>query len=458
MKRWLPWLSLPLIVSVVVFFSRSSSPSLLKDTDTATMIAAIESRHSPISWFGGDWPLQNHFYRPISALSFEADLAVYGHNAWGFGLTNALLAIACILLTFSCVYELTQKPWLAGLSSAMFGLWHVLTPIPGFVSGLFWILSFLPLLGIRSGLKKLPSIASSIFVFLFCTQLSQPVFQFIGRIEPWIPGRTASIMTVFALATIALFARYQRILMPGEQKQKPMTAFEIPSTKGTIVTGPPSRTFKPLALAGIFFGTLLALGSYEQAVTIPFLLLLVYLSLMFLNRKTCPLPLAASFLALAIYVIVRLNVVPIQPSGYQLQQFRNGAGVGMSLLEYALPGCNWLFALIPVMEGGILMLLFPAPWVYFSLGVSNFVAAWRVWLSPQKWSLILYFAMSTVSYLPMAFLQQFGHYHYLPSVFRSVFGLLMFQLGFSLLASAISLPEMQAPKRSCPAKGSLPHQ
>ncbi|RYG37669.1 hypothetical protein EON81_05960, partial [bacterium] len=109
MKRaWPGWLTIALC-GVAVWFSRVGSASLLQDSDTAVLLAKIRERGNPLSWFAGDWPLGNHFYRPVSTLSFELDNALYGNHAEGYGATNALLAIACIAALFWMLRELTDR-------------------------------------------------------------------------------------------------------------------------------------------------------------------------------------------------------------------------------------------------------------------------------------------------------------------------------------------------------------
>src|SRR5687767_2966864 len=100
MKRWGIGLLLVLLSCVPVLLHRESSRYLLEDTDTKVLLQTIRQENAPFSWFVQDWPLRNHFYRPVSTLVFEVDSRIHGDNAAGFGLTNALLCVGCVLLLF----------------------------------------------------------------------------------------------------------------------------------------------------------------------------------------------------------------------------------------------------------------------------------------------------------------------------------------------------------------------
>ena len=83
---------------------------MLADTDTIALRAGIIERGNAMSWFWTDWPLANHFYRPISTLTMEWDMWRWGNWAEGFGMTNALLVIFCVWGVFALVLELSGRP------------------------------------------------------------------------------------------------------------------------------------------------------------------------------------------------------------------------------------------------------------------------------------------------------------------------------------------------------------
>ncbi|MCG9894016.1 MAG: hypothetical protein MH204_00890, partial [Fimbriimonadaceae bacterium] len=117
------WLIPPLIVSILIVWGHSRSAGMMDDSDTRVLLAKIREVGNPWAWFAGDWPLENHFYRPISTLFFELDNALYRDRAAGYGLTNALLVAAAVMLLYAWLRELLDSRPLASLSAALFGVW-----------------------------------------------------------------------------------------------------------------------------------------------------------------------------------------------------------------------------------------------------------------------------------------------------------------------------------------------
>ncbi|MBL8040960.1 MAG: hypothetical protein JNM04_06385, partial [Chthonomonas sp.] len=103
---WRLAIAVALVCSLLVLGSQSTSNDLHTDSDTHVMVTKIRERHDPVSWFFGDWPLENHFYRPISALSFELDNALYGDSGRGYFRTNAIIAALSVLALAWLVFEL----------------------------------------------------------------------------------------------------------------------------------------------------------------------------------------------------------------------------------------------------------------------------------------------------------------------------------------------------------------
>src|SRR5476649_2125700 len=124
-RRWIGAFLAVLLACLPVYLQRATSKDLVLDSDTSVLLATIRERHAPLSWFTGDWPLNNHFYRPVSTLSFELDNWLYGSNGTGYGLTNALICIACVLLLFWFLRELTDHPILSAGGAALFAIQHV---------------------------------------------------------------------------------------------------------------------------------------------------------------------------------------------------------------------------------------------------------------------------------------------------------------------------------------------
>src|SRR4051812_29278202 len=113
MKRWRVWLVLLLAISAFVLLSHGRGPSLLQDSDTAALLRITRARQAPLSWFAGDWPLENHFYRPLPTLTFELDDRLWHHSPDGYGWTNAILCVLCIWGLFWLLREMTDSPALS---------------------------------------------------------------------------------------------------------------------------------------------------------------------------------------------------------------------------------------------------------------------------------------------------------------------------------------------------------
>src|SRR5947209_6221642 len=73
MKRWGIALLAVILACVPILLSHVTTHQLLQDSDTAFLLKTVRERQAPLSWFTGDWPLGNHFYRPVSTLTFEMD-------------------------------------------------------------------------------------------------------------------------------------------------------------------------------------------------------------------------------------------------------------------------------------------------------------------------------------------------------------------------------------------------
>ncbi len=451
-KRWAPWFLAVLGLCFLVFAGRSTSPTLLQDTDTAVLLSRIQEVGDPLAWFRGDWPLQNHFYRPISTLAFEWDLGRAGTDGAAFGTTNALLACACVLLCFWMMRELTDLPWFAGVSTLLFGLWHLSEDWLRWSSGVLAWGSLLCLLGvIRGGKAKVGvCILAALSCLFFSTQLL-PVDAFSGRIVHWLPGRTASVMTVFALAGIAFYARSLRL--GSTLRFAAATAQDVPATKSATVTE--VRAVWPLVvLASVC--TLLALGSYEQAVMLPGLMFGVWLFFRLRGFVAPWWPHLVFWGLLVGYMVLRSQLVPSDVSGYQEQQLRTGPGVWIVIGQYLLPAAYWLYTSVATFGGEFLLLMTGTFWPPLLASAGNVIAYVRAWQERDRWWFFAFLLLSVVAFLPMAWLQPFGHYHYFPSAFRAGFVVILGALVLRLVVSAVSLPVLRAPSRPCPAPGSLP--
>ena len=454
--KWTLGLLLVLLSCLPIFLNRSSGPNLLQDTDTRVLLETIRQRNDPVSWFTGDWPLGNHFYRPVSTLSFEMDQRLWGSNPAGYGLTNALLCMLCVVSLFWFLRELTGRFEIAVPGAILFALWHL-----GFSNWLATIVHWLSIAALASILLPGRSWKNALLAFLTLLFLSAETVGKVPlgpRMIDWLPGRTASVMTLFVLLALASYARYERTSASRVSAPDP-GPLDPPATKGTEVGR--QSTFAVAWVLIALLSLALALASYEQAVMAPALLFGVAVC-MRLQRYKVRWTWQIFFWGVLLgYLILRSRLVPTDVSGYQAQQFRSGPGVWSSILDYLLPGAMPLWfgfvsydVRMMIAEGGVAGLLMSFPYqgvISFGSTVGAFIAARKEWLLP-----LTGWAVSTLAFLPMAWLKHFDHYHYLPMAMRALFVAAMAVVAGKVFVSAVSRPALQAPPRLDPAPGSLP--
>ena len=450
MKRWIVALIAVLIACLPILINRAQGPGLLQDSDTAVLLDAIRYRADPMSWFRGDWPLQNHFYRPISTLAFEMDNKLYGNNAAGYGLTNALLCVTCVLTLFWFLRELTKSPTSSALGAILFALWH-------FASFPYWALDLLGwftwltlIVGLIRHGKQVRQYVPAFFILLFFSSELSGIKLLYSRMIAWLPGRTASVMTVFALAALAAYARSERLKGLALVKDEVPSPLTPPATRSTKVAEAP-RAGWPWAIASVLF-TALALGSYEQAVMLPACILAVAMTMRCMGYKPSWAWQGAFWGLLIGYLALRYEILPHTSSAYQKQQLRYGAGVLLDLSAYVFPAVgSW--PSLSVMSG-FLVFFTDAPYRLAMLWATNIVGFYQL---RREWILGLAgWGMSSLAFLPMAWVKLFEHYHYWPMALRTIFVLAIGKVAIQLVATAWCPPTLQAPPRSVPAPGSLP--
>jgi hypothetical protein len=442
---------------LAVLQSHSSNPALLQDSDTAFLLKTIRERQAPLSWFTGDWPLQNHFYRPLPTLTFELDNALYGSNAAGYGWTNAILAALCVMALFWLLAELSSAPFWSLTGAAMFAIWNldegarlpVVAP---------WFCGAIILVGLyRHSFKFGNYLPAALVVFFLAGELAAPqvtTSRALGEsVVGWLPGRTASVMTLFALVAMAAYARYERS-RDRRLPQPEATAIDKPTATRTGTDAVPR--YGSLWLFLSLVGTVAALASYEQAIMLPAALLAqaVYLRL---RRRINPnwRVHGAFWLLLAGYFVLRHYALPTGVSRYQAQQLRHGSGVWIDLSGYFLP--NLTEALYLWVDVSVSVLLVLAAGAL--LKITRIAAtATTIFQTRRQWpTIVAGWALSSLAFLPMAWVKQFGHYHYWPLALRTIFVLGVGKLAWDLISIAASPPELKAPPRPSPAPGSLPH-
>jgi hypothetical protein len=444
-----------LALSGFVFATHARGDGMLQDSDTVILLTGIRETQNPWAWFVGDWPLENHFYRPISTLTLEFDNAVYGEWDPGYGRTNAILAALSILGLFWFLREATDRPWIAGLGMVLFALWHRLQEVAAWASGpLIWLALLVWLVLLRDGRQKFATVLLASGALLFASQLLLPFYSLEYRMLQWIPGRTASTMTVFCLLSLAGYARFER-LRGVRLPQPPLPPTEPPPTKGT----PPRPSNSPWDFGWLVVSVLaaaLALGSYEQAVMLPALLLGVAF-LFHLHGVRPHYWVHIGFWALlGGYLALRYQLVPSEVSTYQDQQFRSGPGLYQSLVEYLFPGWFGLREAYFRVTTSPLVLLTVGFWTSLAFFLSNILAYVVLWKSRLRWYAFGFLGFAFFAFLPMAWLKHFAHYHYWPFAFYAVFTVLLVAEALRWLITAVGRPSLQAPSRPSPAPGSLP--
>jgi hypothetical protein len=425
---------------------------LRTDSDTAVMLDAVK-QHGTLRWLFGDWLLENGFYRPVSSLSIALDYALYGEAGWGFRLTNWLLMILTVLGAWALVRayaRLAGTPyaeWLAlgvgvalslqqtGLTSvvAKWSAWWFVGAVVGIVASgkvLPPSLRFPPLrkgnrVGAGSPLRREESqigavppagrgnlqegvqtihpsavppagrgnLKEGVQLILALGALFWGFDRMLAteytRLVTWVPSRTALLGTMFGV-----WAMY------------------------ALLRGATERRWGWLALGGVLY--LLALGSYEQPIT----LVALVGALAFWRRRDWGGWGARAFAVAAacavLIVALRFALIPAEPSTYQQQQLRSSLSgpVFTYLTELLPPVGQWQYWRAVGVQLEVL-LVDKAGWDHLVgtllyLGVLVAVWCWRGLLG-GAW---LWHALA---FLPMAFLHFFEHYMYLPQLGKTLF-------------------------------------
>ncbi len=443
MKRWRIWLAVPAVFSIWILAVASRNPSLLQDSDTAVLLRNLAERNNAWSWFGGDWPLFNHFYRPVSTLFFEYDRLTHPGNDSAFGFTNAVICALCLWAAFWLFCEFTQDFPLASLATTIFGIAHVMPNPFATIQVALWIALWIPLLGFLRGpfRKKAPAVLGAMGALLFLTLIlpSAPL-EWKARIMDWLPGRTASTMTLFALLALAAFARYVRV--GSEVRQGDPSPFDIPPTRSSAARRSPEH--RPGWLAASVLFVALAFGCYEQAVMIP--ALVTGIAVTFALRRFHPIrwwSIAPHWALLAGYLVLRSNLVPSDVSGYQAQQLRSGPGVWLDVGFYLFPSVSLVPAIYGVGAAGALVVFLTVTYILVGQIAGN-VYVWITILKNKCWLIVSTILLAFFAYLPMGWLKFFGHYHYFPGVFFSLFVAQMIIFAAEQMKRAIAPPGVRA--------------
>lgn len=448
MRRWSIAWGGAVLAALWVLTSRSWAPSLLDDTDTSVLLRTIRAKGAPFSWFLSDWPLYNHFYRPIPTLAFEVDSRISGNNAAGYGWTNCLLAVACVFALFWFLRELLDKPLAAAAGTLLFASWQTSTFHPDW--RWVWVLAGLTLVvgAIRHRNDWRAYVPASL-VLLFLAHELDPIESLQARVIDWLPGRTASSMTLFALLAMAAYARFERL---GRSEEPAEVGPLTPPATRSAVAGQASGVRWPWAIASLLAG-MLCFASYEQAVMLPACIVGLAVYFRWQHRRPAWW-LCGLFLALlGGYLLLRHLVIPPGISQYQHQQLRTTAGALNALIDFVWPFNTYREWNVLLDQGWLALLNSPI----YVLALMWTVGVTTVYQLRKEWRLAFAgWALSVLAFLPMAWLKIFDHYYYWPLALRTVFVIAVASVAWRLVSTAWCPPALQAPKRPSPAPGSLP--
>jgi hypothetical protein len=272
-----------------------------------------------------------------------------------------------------------------------------------------------------------------------------------GHTMYWLPGRTATSMTIFALVALASYVRFER-LGAASFPAKEAGPMDPPATRSSAPRGEPKNHWVWFGLSCL--ATAVALGAYEQAVMIPTLIFILGVWLRSSGYQT-RFGLQIAFWAILIgYIIYRVQIIPVAPSGYQKQQFRHGSGLWIDILSYIMPGIFGLSTALTSLGTSFLVIMNEPFWT----AIGGFLSNAMTWVAIRKSFLkpLIALSLAVFAYLPMAFLKQFGHYHYFPAAMLTLFVITLFEAYWPRLVGAVSPMAIQAPKREARAAGSLP--
>lgn len=449
-RTWLISFGIVFVIALGLYTFLRHTNAELNDSDTRLILGGINGRQNPWSWFTGDWPLFNHFYRPVVSLLFEFDNAAHPHSTFGFAFTDVSLCFLSSLALFWFLREFFDRPLLAVLGTLLFVLWqwdsgHPVAWVCPWISGILLIIGF-----VRHGFRVSLYIPA-VLVWWWLTYELLGITGLSFRMLLWIPGRTASTMTVFALVSMAAFARYLRLSPMRSNTLPQATALDRPATKSSseAATSNPWIGWPILSVIALLLG----LGSYEQAAMIPALLGLTALYFHFLGRRVAWGWGFAFAACLAGYLMLRQSVISHEPSNYWNWQKRTTRTALIMLQRYFFFPYAELSNLWDLIVDGPLLWMTLTPWVALRSSLAGLSALWEM---RRRW-LICGFGWlgSVLAYGPMAWFKDFDHYHYWPMAIRTIFVAGLSWVALDLAVTAVSPQAQQAPERKSPAAGSL---
>lgn len=364
--------------------------------DTRFLLLIIRKEKNPWKWFVSDWPLYNGFYRPLPTLVFELDNWLFYNDLNKYKISNWVIAVCCSFLAVWMIWEVFRNFSLAAIGGILFAGWQ---------SGLFenvpWqeiaalLASMLVVYGFvyrRKDIWKWFGLAG--VVFFLGRELSLELFkmefrEISYRAMAWPPGRTATVMTLFALISLAAYARFER------EKRARWGLLSLFGLTGSFMSYEQSVVVAP-AMIGV------AIALHLQKVPVRWIWLVV------------PVLLTGVYLFLH-----RMFLDWSHP--YHLRAVRPWHSGVRDMSYWLFPAKrDWeLIWNLLTMGVGTAALLLEVFWLSLIKVIANvlaYVNARRVWF-PALFGLLT--ALGT--YSPMAFQHPLTHYFYFPMAFLAIF-------------------------------------
>ena len=367
----------------------------LENHDTRVLIQTIRGEEEPLKWFASDWPLYNGFYRPLPAVSFELDDRLYGNNLRLYCLTNWSIAFLCSFLVVWLVYELFRKTGPALGAGILFASWQ--TGMADFVP-IEWIGGILAAAILSASLFRSQfkfGLVAAALILLAAREVSGwldlvdvVAMDFPYRTIGWPVGRTATMLTMFALPCVAAYCRWER-----------------------------TRKWQWAAVSILCL--VLGMMCYEQVVVVTALLLGSAIAISVQGVKVRWSWHLLMFGMLGAYWYLHSTFLP--RTRYQDQAFRGTGGAIRDMMSWLFPAA-FEMKFLPVFltpDIGPYAVLITRFWLYLAQTASCFIS----YLSFKRhWLPITYGILASAgAYLPMAFQHPLVHYHHMPMAFRTPF-------------------------------------
>ncbi len=381
--------------------------------DLEYLLEVTRQEPNVFKWFVGDWPLGNGLYRPLPTVSFILDDRLWGNKLFGYRLTNWLMVLLVELGVMWFVWELFRRKGLAIGCGLLYALWG---------SGLVQVLPIGPVLtgvAVLCLLAFFLSKADRVRYFLCLGVIALLWRELLGippygelesqtlayRLITWPPGRTAVMMTLFSLASLSAYCRMERT---------------------------DRRAWGFLSVL-LYIG---ALMSYEQAVSVPGVLLACGLVLHFQGVKV-RWKWHVVFWVLAVTFALLHSLLLKADTRYRLQQARSFVPGVREIGAWLFPSAKdvemayWLFARTGLAWLALGVIDFWKNVIFFVFSFVGFLEARRQWLACAFGLLA-----SVGAYAVIAFQKTHAHYYAFPFALRTVFVASLLMIGWELAFTA----------------------